>query len=151
VDPRHFEGRYRQGDEAAEGLAPRSAAAWRSPPTPPEVPCERARARVEERLVKLRLGAAAQRLDAVLSAAARAEPTCLAFLDQLLAEETEAKQKKRVAMGIQIAHVPALKTLEELDFKFQPSIDAELVRAQSTGRFIAGAENILRFGPPGVG
>jgi DNA replication protein DnaC len=109
------------------------------------------RARVEERLLKLRLGAVAQRLDGILSQAARAEPTYLDFLDQLLAEETEAKQKKRVAMGIQIAHFPAVKTLDEFEFKFQPSIDAKLVRELATGRFIAGAENVLMFGPPGVG
>lgn len=57
------------------------------------------RARVEERLLKLRLGAVAQRLDGILSQAARAEPTHLEFLDQILAEETDAKQKKRVAIG----------------------------------------------------
>ena len=109
------------------------------------------RARVEERLLKLRLGALAQRLDAILSQAARGEPTYLDFLDQILTEETEAKQKKRVAMGIQIAHFPTVKTLEEFDFKFQPSVDHKLVRELGTGRFIAGAENVLMFGPPGVG
>ncbi len=109
------------------------------------------RARVEERLVKLRLGAVAQRLDGILSQAARAEPTYLDFLDQILGEETDAKQKKRVAMGIQIAHFPTVKTLEEFEFKFQPSIDAKLVRELATGRFIAGAENVLMLGPPGVG
>jgi DNA replication protein DnaC len=112
---------------------------------------ELVRARVEERLLKLRLGAVAQRLDGILSQAARAEPTYLDFLDQILSEETEAKQKKRVAMGIQIAHFPTVKTLEEFDFKFQPSIDQKLVRELATGRFIAGAENVLFFGPPGVG
>jgi DNA replication protein DnaC len=109
------------------------------------------RARVEERLLKLRMRAVAQRLDGILSAAARAEPTYLDFLDQFLAEETDAKQKKRVAMGIQIAHFPTVKTLDDFDFKFQPSIDAKLVRELATGRFIAGAENVLMFGPPGVG
>jgi DNA replication protein DnaC len=112
---------------------------------------ELVRARVEERLQKLRLGAVAQRLDGILSQAARAEPTYLDFLDQILTEETEAKQKKRVAMGIQIAHFPAVKTLEEFDFKFQPSVDQKLVRELATGRFIASAENVLMFGPPGVG
>lgn len=112
---------------------------------------ELVRARVEERLIKLRLGAVAQRLDGILSQAARAEPTYLDFLDQLLTEETEAKQKKRVAMGIQIAHFPAIRTLEEFDFKFQPSIDQKLVRELATGRFVVGAENVLLFGPPGVG
>ena len=112
---------------------------------------ELVRARVEERLQKLRLGAVAGRLDAILSQAARGEPTYLDFLDQLLAEETEAKQRKRVAMGIQIAHFPTVKTLEEFDFKFQPSVDAKLVRELATGRFVVGAENVLMFGPPGVG
>lgn len=112
---------------------------------------ELVRARVEERLVKLRLGAVAERLDGLLSQAARAEPTYLDFLDQILAEETDAKQRKRVAMGIQIAHFPAIKTLEEFDFKFQPSIDQKLVRELGTGRFVSGAENVLMFGPPGVG
>ena len=112
---------------------------------------ELVRARVGERLGKLRLGAVAERLDAILSHAARTEPTYLDFLDQLLTEETEAKQKKRVAMGIQIAHFPAVKTLDDFDFKFQPSVDQKLVRELATGRFIAGAENVLLFGPPGVG
>ncbi len=109
------------------------------------------RARVGERLAKLRLGAVAERLDAILSHAARTEPTYLDFLDQLLNEETEAKQKKRVAMGIQIAHFPAVKTLDDFDFKFQPSVDHKLVRELATGRFVASAENVLLFGPPGVG
>jgi len=112
---------------------------------------ELVRARVEERLVKLRLGSVAERLDAIVSQAARTEPTYLDFLDQMLGEETDAKQRKRVAMGIQIAHFPAVKTLEDFDFKFQPSIDQRLVRELATGRFVAQAENILRFGPPGVG
>ena len=109
------------------------------------------RARVGEHLVRLRLGAVADRLDAILSDAARKEPSYLAFLDMLLSDELDAKQKKRVAMGIQIAHFPVAKTLEEFDFKFQPSIDAKLVRELATGRFIANGENVLFFGPPGVG
>jgi len=109
------------------------------------------RARVEERLIKLRMRSVAERLDALLSEAARSEPTYLDFLDRVVAEETDAKQRKRVSMGIQIAHFPSVRTLEEFDFKFQPSIDAKLVRELATGRFIALAENVLLFGPPGVG
>ena len=112
---------------------------------------ELTRARVEERLVRLRLGAVAQRLDAILAQVARNEPTYLDFLDQLLAEETEAKQRKRVQMGIQIAHFPSVKTLEEFDFKAQPTIDHKLIKELATGRFVAGTENVLLFGPPGVG
>jgi DNA replication protein DnaC len=54
-------------------------------------------------------------------------------------------------MGIQIAHFPAVKTLDDFDFRFQPSVDQKLVRELATGRFVATAENVLIFGPPGVG
>ena len=54
-------------------------------------------------------------------------------------------------MGIQIAHFPAVKALEEFDFRFQPSIDQKLVRELATGRYVTQGENVLIFGPPGVG
>jgi len=108
-------------------------------------------AKVRERLVRLRLGAIAERLDALLSEAAKTEPTYLDFLEQILGEEVASKQRKRVAMGITIAHFPAIKTLEEYDFKCQPSVDQRLVRELCTGRFVTQGENVLLFGPPGVG
>jgi DNA replication protein DnaC len=109
------------------------------------------RARVLEHLGRLRLGRVAEQLDALLSDAARSEPTYMDFLDVVLREEVGAKQRKRVAMGIQIAHFPTVKTLEDFDFKFQPSVDQKLVRELALGRYIATAENVLVFGPPGVG
>jgi len=108
-------------------------------------------ARVQENLARLRLGHVAERLDALLSEAARKEPTYLDFLDELLGEEVGSKQRKRIAMGIQIAHFPAVKRLEDFDFKFQPSVDQRLVRELAGGRYVANAENVLFFGPPGVG
>jgi DNA replication protein DnaC len=108
-------------------------------------------ARVVEHLTKLRLGHVAERIDALLSEAARREPTYLDFLDGLLSEEMASKQRKRVAMGIQIAHFPAVKMLADFDFGFQPSVDRKLVAELATGRFVANAENVLLFGPPGVG
>jgi DNA replication protein DnaC len=108
-------------------------------------------ARVTEQLTRLRLGYVAERLDAVLADAARHEPTYLDFLDTVLRQEIDAKQRKRVAMGVQIAHFPAVKTLDAFDFKFQPSIDQRLVRELASGHFISQAENVLIFGPPGVG
>jgi len=108
-------------------------------------------ARVVDRLQKLYLGHVAQQLDAILAAAARSEPTYLDFLDHLLEQEVGSKQRKRIAMGIQIAHFPAVKTLDDFDFRFKPSIDARLVRELATGRYVSQAENVLIFGPPGVG
>ena len=109
------------------------------------------RARVLENLGRLRLGRIGEQLDALLSTAARGEPTYLDFLDAILLEEVGAKQRKGVAMGIQIAHFPAVKTLDDFDFKFQPSVDQKLVRELAVSRYVANAENVLVFGPPGVG
>jgi DNA replication protein DnaC len=115
------------------------------------VSAEIVRARVLEHLGRLRLGRIAEQLDALLSDAARGEPTYLDFLDTILREEVGAKQRKRIAMGITIAHFPTVKALDDFDFKFQPSVDQKLVRELAVGRYVANAENVLVFGPPGVG
>lgn len=107
--------------------------------------------RVVDHLTRLRLRYVADRLDAVLSDAARAEPTYLDFLDSVLRQEVDAKQRTRVTMGLKIAHFPSIKTLEDFDFKFQPSVDQRLVRELATARFLATADNVLIFGAPGVG
>src|SRR6478609_9679809 len=107
--------------------------------------------RVVEQLTRLRLRYVAERLDAVLNDAARTEPTYLDFLDSVLRQEVDAKQRTRVAMGLKIAHFPTVKTLDDFDFKFQPSVDQRLVRELATARFLAQAENVLIFGAPGVG
>ena len=108
-------------------------------------------ARLVDGLLKLRMRHVAERIDALLADAAKREPTYLDFLDQLLQAELAAKQQTRIAMGITIAHFPTIKTLEEFDFKAQPSVDAKLVRELATGHFVSQAENVVIFGPPGVG
>jgi hypothetical protein len=108
-------------------------------------------ARVVEQLTRLRLRYVAERLDAVLADAARSEPTYLDFLDSVLRQEVDAKQRTRVTMALKIAHFPAVKTLDDFEFKFQPSVDQRLVRELATARFLSQAENILLFGAPGVG
>jgi DNA replication protein DnaC len=102
--------------------------------------------RVVEQLTRLRLRYVAERLDAVLADAARHEPTYLDFLDTVLRQEVDAKQRTRVTMGLKIAHFPAVKTLDDFDFKFQPSVDQRLVRELAPGRFLSQAENVLIFG-----
>ena len=107
--------------------------------------------RILAALKRLQLTHLRETLAAVLSEAAKEEWTYLEFLDQILRREVDAKQGKRVRMGMQIAHFPCVRTIEGFDFTFQPSADERLVRELSTGNFIAHGENVLIFGPPGVG
>jgi DNA replication protein DnaC len=107
--------------------------------------------RVFAALKRLPLPRLRETLPAVLSEAAKEQWTYLEFLDQILRREVDAKEGKRVHMAMRIAHFPCVRTIEEFDFSFQPSVDERLVRELSTGNFIANGDNVLIFGPPGVG
>jgi DNA replication protein DnaC len=93
----------------------------------------------------------AQYLDTVAEEAAKQEWTYLAFLDRLLDLEASARYERDVAMKTKLAHFPFIKTLEEFDFSFQPSVSERQIRELATMRFLAHGENILLLGPPGVG
>jgi len=108
-------------------------------------------ARVVENLQRLQLRHLAERIDVMLADASRLDLTYLDFVDAMLRCEIESRQRTRITMGIQIAHFPAVKTIDEFDFKFQPSVDAKLIRELSTGHYVASAHNVLLLGPPGVG
>ena len=88
--------------------------------------------RVTRHLTRLKLVATRDRLDALLQEAARKDLGYLDFLDQVLSEEAQAKDGKRTRMGIQIAHFPVVRTLEDFDFSLQPSIDRKLIRELET-------------------
>jgi DNA replication protein DnaC len=107
--------------------------------------------RVLAALKRLQLPHVRDTLTAVLSEAAREGWTYLEFLDRILGRELDAKQSKRVRMALQIAHFPCVRTLGDFDFSFQPSVDERLIRELAAGHFIANGENVLIFGPPGVG
>jgi DNA replication protein DnaC len=107
--------------------------------------------RVTTALKRLQLPHLRETLPAALAEAAKAEWTYLEFLDHVLQREVDSKQSKRVRMGLQIAHFPNVRTLEEFDFSLQPSVDERLIRELATGNFIAHGETVLLLGPPGVG
>ena len=107
--------------------------------------------RILAALKRLQLTHLRETLAAVLSEAAKENWTYLEFLDQILRREVDAKQGKRIRMGMQIAHFPCVRTIDGFDFGFQPSADERLIRELATGNFIAHGENVLIFGPPGVG
>jgi DNA replication protein DnaC len=107
--------------------------------------------RVLDGLKRLQLLHLRETVSALLSEAAKAEWTYLDFLDQILRRELDAKQGKRIRMGLQIAHFPRVRTLEGFDFAIQPAVDERLIRELAMGHFLAHGENVLLFGPPGVG
>lgn len=72
-------------------------------------------------------------------------------LDYLLEEEKTYKHETSLAIRTKIAGFPMIKTFEHFDFKFQPSIDLQVINELRTMRFVHNNENVILLGPPGVG
>jgi len=99
----------------------------------------------------LGLKAAQARLSNLLEQAAKQEPSYAEFLLDTLKTEADARRIRYLRARLQLAHLPYLKTFEQFDFSFQPSIDERQVRELQTLRFIHEASNAIFLGPPGVG
>jgi DNA replication protein DnaC len=64
----------------------------------------------------------------------------------------EIDREKRVAQRrLKAAKSPNRKTLDDLDFASQPSIDKLLVAKLMRGKYIDRCESVLRIGNPGTG
>lgn len=73
------------------------------------------------------------------------------YLTLLLEEEVRRKQEASVKTKVTTARFPYIKTLEQFDFSFQPSLnDKEIIRFGSLA-FIEAKGNAIFLGPPGVG
>jgi DNA replication protein DnaC len=73
------------------------------------------------------------------------------FLVRLLKEEMDYKIQRRRLMLAKLAAFPSIKTLDEFDFEFNPTINKKQLIELSSLSFVARAENIILLGPSGVG
>ena len=106
---------------------------------------------LRDSLAALSLTAVDARLENLLEQAAKAEPAYGDFLLQVLTTEVEARRQRYLKTRLQLAHLPYVKTFDQFDFGFQPSIDERQIRELRTLRFIYSASNVILLGPPGVG
>lgn len=107
--------------------------------------------RLREILGALSLTALDARLEALLEQASKKEPSYADFLLETLTAEVEARRQRYLKTRLQLAHLPYVKTFDQFDFSFQPSIDERQIRELRTLRFIHEASNVILLGPPGVG
>src|SRR3989442_1557485 len=107
--------------------------------------------RLQTALETLGLKAVEARLENLLEQASKQEPSYADFLDELLNCEVEARRTRYLRARLQLAHFPFVKTFEQFDFGFQPSLDDRQIRELRSLRFIHEASNVIFLGPPGVG
>jgi DNA replication protein DnaC len=107
--------------------------------------------RLRTTLAALNLTAIDTRLDALLESAVKDSPAYADFLLEVMSTEADARRQRYLKTRLQLAHLPYVKTFEQFDFSFQPSIDERQVRELQTLRFVHEASNVMLLGPPGVG
>ena len=72
-------------------------------------------------------------------------------LYELTSLEIELRNEKAIYGCVRTAGFPFLKTLDDFDFSFQPTINKEQIIDFKNLRFIENKENIIFVGSPGVG
>ncbi len=107
--------------------------------------------RLALQLKRLRLHTIATIFEQEAAKAAKSEMSYTAFLARLVEEEIVTKTDRSVNAHIAKARFPMLRTFEEFDFSFQPSLPAARLRELAELGFLSRAENILLVGRPGVG
>lgn len=85
--------------------------------------------RLQTALNGLGLKAVEARLESLLEQASKKEPSYADFLDELLSCEVDARRTRYLRARLQLAHLPFVKTFDQFDFSFQPSIDERQIRA----------------------
>lgn len=73
------------------------------------------------------------------------------YLAAVLDRQVSAREASGTATRVASARFPALKTLEEFNFDYQPSARRDLVANLGTTNFITAGDNVVLLGPPGTG
>lgn len=102
-------------------------------------------------LKSIRLSGMSQKLNIRIQEATANEISHLDFLRNLVEDELTIRKDRLLNRRLKQAQFSFLKTFDDFDFGFNPSINKSLIKQLGTSGFVANKENILLIGPPGVG
>jgi DNA replication protein DnaC len=102
-------------------------------------------------LEKMKLEHLESQIEAICEQASTREWDYKTFLAQALETEWNGRQRRGTETRLKLARFPWIKTLDQFDFDFQPSVDKKLVRELGGLSFIERAQNVVLLGPPGTG
>lgn len=103
------------------------------------------------KMKSIRLSAMTLKLPVRLQEAAANELSYQEFLQNLIDDELSIRRDRLLNKRLKQAKLPFMKTLDDFDFGFNPSINRPYIKQLATSSFVAKHENILMIGPPGVG
>lgn len=102
-------------------------------------------------LRQLRLSGLAQTLDVRLQEAAGHSLSHAEFLELILQDELLVRGERLIDRRVKVAQFRELKSLDEFDFAFNPSVHKKQIFDLATCRFVREARDVLFLGPPGTG
>lgn len=102
-------------------------------------------------LTKLKMDHLEAQLDSVCEQAAERELDYKSFLTEALEAEWNGRYRRGIETRLRQSRFPWVKTLEQFDFEFQPSLDRRQVRELAGLGFLERSQNVVILGPPGVG
>jgi DNA replication protein DnaC len=102
-------------------------------------------------LKQLRLSGLLESLEVRLQEAAGNSLSHAEFLELVLQDELVVRSDRQLQRRVKAAQFRELKTLDDFDWSFNPSIKKKQIFELATGRFIREARDVLFLGPPGVG
>jgi len=109
------------------------------------------RERIRAQLADLKMPGALEALDQILHDLDGGAVKAPAAIEQLLGAQIALRNNRRLQAAMRSSRLPAVKTLADFDFTFQPSLKREQLDSLHTLGFIERRENVILLGPPGVG
>lgn len=109
------------------------------------------RDRLRAQLADLKMPGALEALDEILRQLDGGTLPAPAALEALLGAQISLRNNRRLQAAMRSSRLPAVKTLADFDFTFQPSLKREQIDSLHTLGFVERRENVVLLGPPGVG
>jgi DNA replication protein DnaC len=109
------------------------------------------REQIRAQLADLKMPGALEALDEILRALDGGSLHAPVAIERLLGAQIALRNNRRLQAAMRSSRLPAVKTLADFDFTFQPSLKREQIDSLHTLGFVERRENVILLGPPGVG
>jgi DNA replication protein DnaC len=106
---------------------------------------------IKRKMEYLKMQYAPSLLSEVLEEATKNKTKQIDFFETILRLEIEHREQSRIATSLRVSGLPKGMHLDNFDYLFQPAVERERIDYLATSDYIRRKENVLFFGPPGVG
>jgi DNA replication protein DnaC len=106
---------------------------------------------LRQQLADLKMPGALEAVDSILAQVDGGHIGTTQAIGQLLDAQINLRNNRRLQAAMRSSRLPAVKTLRDFDFAFQPSLKREQIDSLHTLGFLERRENVVLLGPPGVG